>query len=144
MPSAVPRLLPTEFTLVKANSRISLTGTGAAAISAPLAGGAAAIGAEWAVRYAALLFVVGTILAILLPAQVDSSEGEEQVDLTKIATGAAKKGISISRDVVNGLRSNSGSEAAVGLPHDLHGVHAARTARRRWGGTAARRSCWAS
>jgi MFS family permease len=106
--SAVPRLLPTEFTLVKANSRISLTGTGAAAISAPLAVGAAAIGAEWAVRYAALLFVVGTILAILLPAEVDSSEGEEKVDLTRIATGAAKKGISISRDVVNGLRSNSG------------------------------------
>jgi hypothetical protein len=105
--SAVPRLLPPEFTLVKANSRISLTGTGAAAISAPLAVGAAAIGAEWAVRYAAVLFVVGTVLAVLLPAQVDSSEGEEQVDLSRIATGA-KKGISISRDVVNALRSNSG------------------------------------
>lgn len=105
--AAVPRLLPPEFTLVKANSRISLTGTAAAAISAPLAAGAAVIGAEWAVRYAALLFVVGTILAILLPAQVDSSEGEEKVDLSHISTGA-KKGISISRDVVNALRSNSG------------------------------------
>jgi hypothetical protein len=105
--AAVPRLLPPEFTLVKANSRISLTGTGAAAISAPLAAGAAVIGAEWAVRYAALLFVVGTVLAILLPAQVDSSEGEEQVDLTRITTGA-KKGIAISRDVVNALRSNTG------------------------------------
>ncbi|MCW2800250.1 MAG: transporter [Aeromicrobium sp.] len=105
--AAVPRLLPPEFTLVKANSRISLTGTGAAAISAPIAVGAAAIGAEWAVRYAAVLFVVGTVLAILLPAQVDSSEGEEKVDLSRIATGA-KKGISISRDVVNALRSNSG------------------------------------
>ena len=105
--AAVPRLLPPEFTLVKANSRISLTGTGAGAISAPLAIAAAAIGAEWAVRYAALLFVVGTVLAILLPAQVDSSEGEEQVDLSRIATGA-KKGIAISRDVVNALRSNSG------------------------------------
>ncbi|MBC7633419.1 MAG: MFS transporter [Flavobacterium sp.] len=102
--AAVPRLLPTEFTLVKANSRISLTGTGAAAVSAPLAIGAAAIGADWAVRYAALLFVVGTVLAILLPTQVDSSEGEEQVDLTKIGS----KGIDISRDVVNALRSNSG------------------------------------
>jgi hypothetical protein len=101
----VPRLLPPEFTLVKANSRISLTGTGAGAISAPLAIAAAAIGAEWAVRYAALLFVVGTVLAILLPAQVDSSEGEEKVDLSKIGT---KKGIAISRDVVNALRSNSG------------------------------------
>ncbi|MGA8987623.1 MFS transporter [Aeromicrobium sp.] len=106
--AAVPRLLPAEFTLVKANSRISLTGTAAAAISAPLAIGAVTIGAEWAVRYAAVLFVAGTVLAILLPAQVDSSEGEEQVDLTRIATGAARKGISISRDVVNGLRSNSG------------------------------------
>ncbi|MCW2750248.1 MAG: transporter [Aeromicrobium sp.] len=105
--AAVPRLLPAEFTLVKANSRISLTGTGAAAISAPIAVVAAAVGAEWAVRYAALLFVVGTVLAILLPAQVDSSEGEEKVDLSRIATGA-KKGISISRDVVNALRSNSG------------------------------------
>jgi MFS family permease len=106
--AAVPRLLPPEFTLVKANSRISLTGTGAGAISAPIAIAAAAIGAEWAVRYAAVLFVVGTVLAILLPAQVDSSEGEEKVDLSRISTGSAKKGIAISRDVVNALRSNSG------------------------------------
>ena len=118
--SAVPRLLPAEFTLVKANSRISLTGTGAAAISAPLAVGAAAIGAEWALRYAALLFVVGTILAILLPPKVDSSEGEEQVDLSDLATGsqtasvsnaatkAPSRGITITHDVVNALRSNSG------------------------------------
>lgn len=105
--SAVPRVLPAEFTLVKANSRISLTGTTAAAISAPLAIGAAAIGAPWALRYAALLFVVGTVLAILLPARVDSSEGEEPVDLTQI-TSPKKKGISITRGVVNGLRSNAG------------------------------------
>ena len=105
--SAVPRLLPTTFTLVKANSRISLTGTGAAAISAPLAVGAATIGAEWALRYAAVLFAVGTVLAILLPAKVDSSEGEEQVDLTPDAE-ARRKGVAITRAVVNGLRSNSG------------------------------------
>lgn len=105
--SAVPRLLPKTFTLVKANSRISLTGTGAAAISAPLAVGAAAIGAEWALRYAALLFAIGTVLAILLPAKVDSSEGEEQVDLTPDAE-TRRKGLAITRAVVNGLRSNSG------------------------------------
>ena len=110
--AAVPRILPTEFTLVKANSRISLTGTAAGAISAPIAIGAATIGAEWALRYAALLFVVGTVLAILLPARVDSSEGEQPVDLTQIASGAGRprggKGISITRGVVNGLRSNAG------------------------------------
>ena len=105
--SAVPRILPGEFTLVKANSRISLTGTAAAAISAPIAVGAASIGAPWALRYAALLFVVGTILAILLPARVDSSEGEEQVNLTDI-TDAPRRGISITHAVVNALRSNSG------------------------------------
>jgi MFS family permease len=106
--SAVPRILPAEFTLVKANSRISLTGTAAGAISAPIAIAAAAIGAPWALRYAALLFVVGTILAILLPARVDSSEGEQPVDLSQIATNTKKKGIAITRGVVNGLRSNAG------------------------------------
>jgi MFS family permease len=105
--SAVPRLLPESFTLVKANSRISLTGTGAAAISAPLAVGAAAIGAPWALRYAALLFAIGTVLAILLPAQVDSSEGEEPVDLTARPEGS-RRGPVITRGVVNGLRSNAG------------------------------------
>lgn len=108
--SAVPRLLPVEFTLVKANSRISLTGTAAAAISAPLAVGAAAIGAPWALRYAALLFVVGTILAILLPERVDSSAGEEQVDIA-----GRRHGIAVSRDVVNGLRSNAGLRLLTGF-----------------------------
>lgn len=105
--SAVPRLLPETFTLVKANSRISLTGTAAAAISAPLAVGAATIGAEWALRYGALLFAIGTVLAILLPAKVDSSEGEEQIDLTPDAE-SRRKGLAITRAVVDGLRSNSG------------------------------------
>jgi hypothetical protein len=108
--SAVPRLLPTEFTLVKANSRISLTGTAAAAISAPLAVGAAAVGAPWSLRYAAVLFVIGTILAILLPERVDSSEGEEKVDLASRTPGLA-----VSRDVVNGLRSNAGLRLLTGF-----------------------------
>jgi hypothetical protein len=106
--SAVPRLLPGTFTLVKANSRISLTGTGAAAISAPIAIGAATIGADWALRYAALLFAVGTVLAILLPAKVDSSEGEEPVELTATAGATSRKRLDITHSVVNGLRSNAG------------------------------------
>jgi len=111
--SAVPRLLPEDFTLVKANSRISLTGTGAAAISAPIAGLGATIGAEWALRYAFVLFVIGTILAILLPAKVDSSEGEEQVEISP--TGEISRGIVIPRAVVNGLRSNSGLRLMTGF-----------------------------
>jgi MFS family permease len=108
--AAVPRLLPVEFTLVKANSRISLTGTAAAAISAPLAIGAAAIGAPWALRYAALLFAVGTVLAILLPERVDSSVGEAKAGLTQRG-----RGIVVPRDVVNGLRSNAGLRMITGF-----------------------------
>lgn len=112
--SAVPRLLPGAFTLVKANSRISLAGTGAAAISAPLALGAAAIGAPWSLRYGAVLFVVGTILAILLPPRVDSSEGEEQVDMSQLGS-PQRRGMNISHAVVNALRSNSGLRLLTGF-----------------------------
>jgi len=104
--SAVPRLLPESFTLVKANSRISLTGTAAAAISAPLAVGLAAIGAEWTLRYAFVLFLGGTVLAILLPSRVDSSEGEEDVELTNGRRG--RRGMGITRAVVTALRCNAG------------------------------------
>lgn len=104
--SAVPRVLPDGFTLVKANSRISLTGTAAAAISAPIAIGAAAIGSPWALRYAFVIFIIGTVLAILLPTRVDSSEGEERGDIT--TSGEGKRRLSVTHSVVNALRCNAG------------------------------------
>ncbi|MEO6473067.1 MAG: MFS transporter [Aeromicrobium sp.] len=104
--SAVPRVLPDGFTLVKANSRISLTGTAAAAVSAPLAIGFAQIGPEWALRYAFVIFAIGTVLAILLPAHVDSSEGEETAHLAP--TEGKRKGFGVTHSVVNALRSNAG------------------------------------
>src|SRR5690606_4374135 len=57
--------------------------------------------------------VVGTILAILLPAKVDSSEGEEHVEIS--ATGEVSRGIVIPRSVINGLRSNSGLRLMTGF-----------------------------
>lgn len=105
--SAVPRLLPRDFTLVKANSRISLTGTGAAAISAPIAVGLAAIGPQWTLRYAFALFVVGTVLAVLLPPRVDSTEGEQDV-LDDEQPRRRRRRVRISPDVVVGLRCNVG------------------------------------
>lgn len=107
--AAVPRLLPRHSTLVKANSRISLTGTAAAVISAPIAAGAAIIGAQWSLRYAFCLFVVGTVLAILLPTSVDSSDGEGRVDLSDPADRA------ISRPVADALRSNAGLRLITGF-----------------------------
>src|SRR5687768_1370031 len=45
--AAVPRLLPRDFTLVKANGRVSLSGIVGASISAPIAGLASLAGSEW-------------------------------------------------------------------------------------------------
>lgn len=79
--AAVPRLVPTGLTLVKSNGRVSLAGVVGAAVSAPFAGLASLAGAEWSLRYAFVVFVLATVLAILLPARVDSDAGETRLSL---------------------------------------------------------------
>lgn len=114
--SAVPRLLPPDITLVKANSRISLTGTAGAMLSGPLAAGAAFFGAEWTCRYAFVVFVIATILAILLPARVDSSAGEEQVDMATMSGAVpGRKNKAIASSVVGALRGNAGLRFLTGF-----------------------------
>lgn len=106
--AAIPRLLPENFTLVKANGRVSLAGVVGGALAAPLAGGAAYLGAEWSLRLAFLIFVAGTIAAILLPSKVDSSEGEQPVTLRPDLTGGARRGTNIPPAVAFALRANCG------------------------------------
>jgi MFS family permease len=77
--AAVPRLLPDGLTLVTANARTSMAGIVGVAISAPIAAAASTIGPEWSLRYATLVFILATVLAIRLPPRVDSSRGEERV-----------------------------------------------------------------
>ena len=77
--AAVPRLLPDGLTLVTANARNSMAGLVGVAISAPIAAAAAMVGPEWSLRYAFVVFVVATVLAIRLPPRVDSSQGEESI-----------------------------------------------------------------
>lgn len=105
--AAVPRLLPDGFTLVKANGRVSLSGVVGGAISAPIAGAAAYVGAEWSLRYAFLVFIVGTVVAILLPSQVDSSEGEQSLSL-RADDAARGRGTQIPSAVAYALRANCG------------------------------------
>ncbi|NNG39877.1 MFS transporter [Flexivirga sp. ID2601S] len=106
--AAAPRLLPEQLTLVKANGRLSLAGVVGAGIAGALAGAASAVGgAPWALRVAALLFAVGTVLAILLPQRVDSSVGEKPAPLVGLATGTAS-GRGIGPAVVTALRANTG------------------------------------
>lgn len=107
--SATPRLLPDGLTLVKANGRLSLAGTVGAGIGGGIAGVAATFGSAWALRVAFVLFVIGTVLAIMLPERVDSSVGEQQApmrDLAASSTGGMRRGI--SGEVVTALRANSG------------------------------------
>ena len=106
--AAAPRLLPEQLTLVKANGRLSLAGVIGAGVAGALAGGAASLGgAAWALRVAALLFAIGTVLAILLPPRVDSTEGEKPAPLVGLATGTARRR-GISGEVVTALRANTG------------------------------------
>ncbi|MGW5240874.1 MFS transporter [Monashia sp. NPDC004114] len=74
--AAVPRVVPAGTTLVRANSRNSMAGVVGAVIGGALGGLAMLAGPEWALRVAFVAFVVGTVQAIRLPEQVDSSVGE--------------------------------------------------------------------
>lgn len=100
--AAVPRLAPPALGLVKANSRISLAGMAGAGISAPLAVLASLAGPEWSLRYAFLVFVGATVLAILLPGRVDDARGEETARLS----GTSRSRVPAL--VVRGLRCNAG------------------------------------
>ncbi len=80
--SAVPRLLPRGFSLVAANSRQSLAGVAGLVLGGAIAGGAAQVGPEWSLRVAFVIYVLGTVLAIKLPARIDSSIGEQDIEET--------------------------------------------------------------
>jgi MFS family permease len=113
--AAVPRLVPRNFTLVKANARLSLAGIVGATVSAPIAVLASRFGAEWSLRYAFVLFVIATILAILLPAKVDASQGEVALALgpgptgTQAVPGGGRRArAQVPSSVAFALRANCG------------------------------------
>jgi len=105
--ATVPRLVPENLTLVKANARISLAGVIGVAVSAPLAGLASLAGPEWSLRYAFVLFVVATVWAIRLPAKADSSLGEESISMG-LGTGSGRPRMRIPGTVTFALRANLG------------------------------------
>jgi hypothetical protein len=80
-------------------------------VSAPIAAGAASIGAEWSLRYGFLVFVGATVLAILLPSKVDSSQGEVTLELLPGPSARAnpqRQGMRIPGTVAFALRANCG------------------------------------
>ncbi|MFD8072449.1 MFS transporter [Streptomyces sp. NPDC059718] len=80
--AVMPRLLPARTTLVKANSRVSLTGLLATAVAAPIGGLLHLIGPGVPLYGAFVVFVCGTLLSFSLPHKVDSAKGESRAELT--------------------------------------------------------------
>ncbi|MFD9317163.1 MFS transporter [Streptomyces sp. NPDC060053] len=74
--AVVPRLLPPGFSLVKANSRVTLGGLLATGIAAPVGAGLQALGPRYPLYGAFVIFVAGTFLSFSLPRKVDSAKGE--------------------------------------------------------------------
>ncbi|HET8665863.1 MAG TPA: MFS transporter [Nocardioides sp.] len=112
--AALPRLMPEGLTLVKANARTSMAGMVGVAVSAPIAAGAAAIGPAWALRYAFLVFVLGTIMSLRLPARVDSNKGEDDLgflsgeDSDEPAVARGRGTVRIPPSMAFALRANCG------------------------------------
>ena len=82
--AAVPRLLPPGITLVTANSRLTIAGLVGMALGGGLGGALSRIGPDWSLRLAFVVYVAATVLAIRLPARVDSTAGEHDVDGTPV------------------------------------------------------------
>ncbi|MFF3487512.1 MFS transporter [Streptomyces sp. NPDC002701] len=76
--AVVPRLLPPSFSLVKANSRVTLGGLLATGVAAPIGAGLQALGPRYPLYGAFVIFVAGTFLSFSLPHKVDSAKGEDK------------------------------------------------------------------
>ncbi|MFJ4435091.1 MFS transporter [Streptomyces sp. NPDC088923] len=79
--AVVPRLLPPRFSLVKANSRVTLGGLLATGAAAPVGAGLQLLGPRWPLYGACALFVLGAFLSFRLPPKVDSAKGERRARL---------------------------------------------------------------
>jgi MFS family permease len=71
--AAVPRILPSGYGLVRANSRLSIAGLAAGALAAGAAAGISRLmGPSASLRTATLVFLVGAFLAWQLPRRLDA------------------------------------------------------------------------
>jgi MFS family permease len=121
--AAVPRLLPEGFTLVNANSRISMANVIGAAVGGGIAAGIALLGQEWSLRFGFLIFVSATVLAILLSPAVDSSVAQR--DTRSFPTDPASPATATNRTsrrfrdlqpgVLHGLRCVMGARLMTGF-----------------------------
>jgi MFS family permease len=116
--ATVPRLLPDGVTLVRANSRISLAGIAGGAVAAGVAVALALAGPQWSLRFGLVVFVAGMVLALRLPAEVDSAAGEERAALHADRSSSwveRRRRRSVGPSVVLALRANAALRAFSGF-----------------------------
>lgn len=114
--AVVPRLLPPKFSLVKANSRVTLAGLLATGAAAPVAAGLHAIGPEWPLYGACAIFVCGTFAAFTLPHKVDEAKGERRARLSTHEPHSRRPGLrTVTPSVLYGLLANASMRALSGF-----------------------------
>ncbi|WP_256103508.1 MFS transporter [Streptomyces sp. ODS05-4] len=112
--AVVPRLLPHGFSLVKANSRVTLAGLLATGIAAPIGVGLQQIGPAWPLYGACLLFAAGTVLALSMPHKVDSARGERKAHM--LTHGERKPSLrTVGPSVLHGLQANAAHRVLSGF-----------------------------
>jgi MFS family permease len=117
--AVIPRVLPEGSTLVKVNSRVTLTGVVGGLIVAPVGFGIAKlVGYPWMLRVGAVVFVIGLFLAWGLPAVVDSAAGEKRapsVSRAAVSPGVSGRVHRILGELPAALRSAAALRALVGF-----------------------------
>ncbi|WP_420080432.1 MFS transporter [Streptomyces sp. JL4002] len=114
--AVVPRLLPPKFSLVKANSRVTLAGLLATGLAAPLAAGLHTIGPQWPLYGACVIFLCGTFAAFTLPHKVDDAKGESRARLSTHEAHSKRPGLrTVSRSVLCGLLANAAMRGLSGF-----------------------------
>ncbi|WP_443057142.1 MFS transporter [Streptomyces sp. NBC_00669] len=122
--AVVPRLLPDRTTLVKANSRVTLSGLLATTVAAPVGAGLHKIGPQWPLYGAFAIFMCGAVLCMALPNKVDSARGERRARLTADEEAPAEPSgvpgrkpglLGVGSSVLHALQGNCGLRALSGF-----------------------------
>ncbi|MFD5751177.1 MFS transporter [Streptomyces sp. NPDC127033] len=125
--AVVPRLLPPRFSLVRANSRVTLAGLLATGVAAPIAAGLHMIGPRGPLYGACVIFLGGAVLAFTLPPTVDSAKGERKARLVPVPHthphgGGDRAGKerrpslrTVGPSVLHGLQANASHRALSGF-----------------------------
>ncbi|MFJ9828873.1 MFS transporter [Streptomyces sp. NPDC101160] len=112
--AVVPRLLPPNFSLVKANSRVTLAGLLATGIAAPVGAGLQRLDSAGSLYGACALFLLGTYWALRLPHKVDSAKGERRAHL--LTHGEKKPSLrTVGPAVLHGLEANASQRMLSGF-----------------------------